>query len=223
MTITVIHYYYYYYYHIIIRWWPYQIFEHLIFLHKSKRWQCILQRQVSTEDSFLSMQIPCLPRVESWKRSNVHLNAQPNAPVTVNVSKSFTAQSFLWSKRLFLSRSWRWGHRKAGRDCPRGKGSYGLTLIRLQSAKDQWVGRSNARTDRHGAPDEARGWTTERAVPTIHALRATTKSHWMAGAIFPFFYAGISLSCHARLRRQMRWTTKCRNVGPFRAKRIISV
>lgn len=42
-------------------------------------------------------------------------------------------------------------HPKTCRVCPRGEGIYGLTLIRLQSAKDQWEGHISGRTGSHGA------------------------------------------------------------------------
>lgn len=59
-------------------------------------------------------------------------------------------------KKIFLSpKFWRKRHPNTGRNCPRGKGSYGLTLIRLQSAKDQWVGHINGRTNSQCAPTGA--------------------------------------------------------------------
>ena len=115
------------------------------------------------------------------------------------------------------------------RDCPRGEGSYGLTLIRLQSAKDQWVGHINGRTDSRCAPPDRRadGRTMEKAVPTLtrNAQRQKTTERW-ARSLFFFFFFFLSLSWHAPgLRQQMRWggQAQCRNVGPFRAKRIISL
>lgn len=60
--------------------WTHQISEHLIFVRKSKRWPCISQREVSTEDSFLYMKVPCLLRVETLRRLNVHFIARPKAP-----------------------------------------------------------------------------------------------------------------------------------------------
>lgn len=60
-----------------VRGWTYQISGHLIFLHKSRRWRCILQREVSIKDSSLYMWNPCLLPVESLKRSNAHFIRRP--------------------------------------------------------------------------------------------------------------------------------------------------
>lgn len=79
--------------------WTYQISEHLIFLHKSKRWLCILQIEVSIKDSFLYTKIPCFLVVESLKRSNVHFITHSNAPVTVDAAGPFADKSRLWLKK----------------------------------------------------------------------------------------------------------------------------
>lgn len=85
------------------------------------------------------------PKFKTVKCSWYHTSKRR---VDVNVIKSILPATFY---HMFGTNA-----AKTHRNCARGKDSFGLTLMRLHSAKDQWVGQVKARTGSRCAPARTR-------------------------------------------------------------------